>query len=371
MAYRFNLSDTFLDKSEQSVFKDHLISTGLDDSIWPVFESLFKSSTGRSKPLLLKVNSADQLVGAIILTRCNKYGKALFSNPILAWLIDLVRIPYYQWIKFGCCMDMMSNTGFVRDPNQYDEIIKAAIIYLNQNKLLTIVTDYTSNKNLYSKASVLPALPHATINCSEMDNISDYLKSFKNINRKMRVFENKGGRYIFIENNLSGDQIESLRKCFNATAEKSVFYLPYQDLYLQSAINTSQSHLTNVCYFIATLDDEFIGYQAALKTGKYLNALHGAFDRTRKSTYHAYDILFVKMTEYAIANNLSICDFGAVLNFTKQKMVNRHDEMSYFIMSKNAMVQLLFNVFLKKTKVQSKSQLRFRSNSHNQKPDQS
>ena len=96
-----------------------------------------------------------------------------------------------------------------------------------------------------------------------------------------------------------------------------MFYLPYQDLYLEAAVNTSETNIETVHYFIATLNGDFLGYQAAIQTGSNLNALHGAFNRNLKTTYHAYDILFVKMTKFAIENGLKTIDFGAVINLTK------------------------------------------------------
>jgi len=52
-------------------------------------------------------------------------------------------------------------------------------------------------------------------------------------------------------------------------------------------------------------------------------------------------------------------DFGAVLNFTKQKMVNTRIDMSYFLLGENAMIQKLFSWFLKRTKIQGNEQLKF------------
>jgi hypothetical protein len=126
-------------------------------------------------------------------------------------------------------------------------------------------------------------------------------------------------------------------------------------------MNTSRTKLDNVYYFIATLNGEFLGYQAAVKTGDKLNALHGAFNRNLKTTYHAYDILFIKMTEFAIENNLRTTDYGAVLNLTKQKMINRSIDLSYFILSKYSAFQKIFNFLLKFTKIQSDEQLKFRN----------
>ena len=361
--YTFKLTDKFLSVEEQLVFDDYLNFNGLDRGVWEVFDSLFRSGVRNTQPLMMRIFSDAELCGAIVLTKCSGYGKALFDNKLLAGFMNLFSIPYYQWIKFGCCMDMMSNPGFVRYPEQADEVIRAAIRFLKKHSILTIITDYTENSRLYDGASILPALPHALIDCSGMTSIQDYLQDFKNIKRKLKVFENKGGEYIRVEKKLDNEQLEFLKRCFISTAEKSVFYLPYQDLYLNAALTTSSTEIENVHYFIATLDGEFLGYQAALKTGKFLNALHGAFDRDRKTTYHAYDILYVKMTEFALENGLKICDFGAVINFTKQKMVNKTIDMSYFLLGKYAVVQKIFSWFLKLTKIQGDKQLKFKNES--------
>ena len=88
-------------------------------------------------------------------------------------------------------MDMMSNPGFFKDPEKANGVNGALIAYLKEHSLLTIINDYTENTELYKKASVLPALPHALIETTSMITISDYMKDYKNIKRKMRVFKNK------------------------------------------------------------------------------------------------------------------------------------------------------------------------------------
>lgn len=359
--YTFELSDKFLSKEEQKIFGDHLSYYGLDKGIWEVFSSLFKSGVKYTQPLLLRIFKDSELFGAIIITKCSKYGEALFDNKLLSGAINLLGIPYFQWIKFGCCMDMMSNPGFVKNPESSDEVFKAAIRFLMNKGVLTIITDYTENSRLYEGASILPALPHALIDCSNMKSVQDYLNDHKNIKHKLKVFKNKGGEYIRVDHNLDNEQLSFLKKCFLSTAEKSVFYLPYQDLYLNAALTTSRTNIKNAFYFIASINGEFLGYQAALKTGRFLNALHGAFDRNRKTTFHAYDILFVKMTEFAIEQGLKICDFGAVINFTKQKMANKTVDMSYFLLSRYSIIQWLFNFFLEFTKIQNKKLLKFRN----------
>jgi len=359
--YTFEITRTYLTDNEKAIFDDYLDYNGLDNSIWDVFSCLFRAGTQHTKPLLLKAYQSGELFGAAIIIECTRYGKALFNNGFLSGIINFLNIPFYLWIKFGCCMDMMSNPGFVKDPGKANEVFQEMMAYLKKNSVLTIVNDYTKNEKLYINASILPALPHAIINCSELASIQDYLLHYKNIKRKLRVFRNKGGEFNRVAHELTKEQISSMKKCFLSTVAKSVFYLPYQDLYLSAALETSKTYIDNVYYFIATINDELIGYQAAILTGDHLNALHGAFDRNLKSTNHAYDILFVKMTEFAIENRLKAIDFGAVLNKTKRKMINTSIDMSYFILSKFPIVQWFFNELLKLTKVQGKQQLKYRN----------
>ena len=256
-------------------------------------------------------------------------------------------------------MDMMSNPGFVRDPSKLNLIYIALSEYLGKHSWMTMINDYTTNSDLYPNAVTLSALPHALIDTSMMTKTDDYISLHKNVRRKYQIFKKNGGTFHIIYDVLEAQDIEMVRKCFISTAEKSVFYLPYEDLYLNSALLTSSTPINNVIYFVARSNGEFIGYQAAIKTGDCLNALHGAFDRNRPTTYHAYDLLFVEMTHFAIDHNLKLIDLGAVLNTTKQRMVNCTRPMSYFMLSRNSLMRWIFHMVTKYSKIQGQEQMRF------------
>jgi len=357
--YTFELTEQFIPVKERAVFRNFLHFYGIDEGVWKIFECLFNSKTKGTVPLLLRVYEDSDLAGAAIILRCSRYGSSLYDNKMMAYFCDLLHIPFYLWIKFGCCMDMMSNPGFVRDPAKSNLIYSAIADYLGKHSWMTMINDYTTNSVLYPNAVTLPALPHALIDTSTMSEIGDYINLHKNIRRKYQIFKKNGGTFHYIDNVLEPKDIETVRRCFISTAEKSVFYLPYEDLYLNSALLTSSTFINNVIYFIARLNGEFIGYQAALKTGNYLNALHGAFDRNRPTTYHAYDLLFVEMTQYAIEHDLKLIDLGAVLNTTKQRMVNCTRPMSYFMLSKRPIIRWIFYMITKHSKIQGREQMRF------------
>jgi len=357
--YTFELTEQFIPAEERAVFRDFLHFYGIDEGVWKIFECLFNAKTGGTVPLMLRVYENSDLEGAAIIIRCSRYGSSLYDNNLMAGFCDLLHIPFYLWIKFGCCMDMMSNPGFVRDPAKSDQIYRAIADYLGKHSWMTMINDYTTNSFLYPNAVTLPALPHALIDTSLMTGIGDYVNRHKNIRRKYQIFKKNGGTFQIAHNALEPHNIETVRQCFISTAKKSVFYLPYEDLYLNSALLTSSTSIYNVIYFIAILNGEFIGYQSALKTGDFLNALHGAFNRDLPTTYHAYDLLFVEMTQYAIEHNLRLIDLGAVLNTTKQRMVNCTRPMSYFMLSRNSIIRRIFYMITKHSKIQGAEQMRF------------
>jgi hypothetical protein len=357
--FTFELSGQFISEKEREIFRDFLKFYSIDEGVWKIFECLFKTKANGTVPLLLKVYEKSDLAGAAIILRCSKYGRSLYNNKLLAGFCDFLSIPFYLWIKFGCCMDMMSNPGFVRDPAKSDLIYRAIAKYLGKHSLMTMVNDFATNSDLYPNSIRLPALPHALIDTSRFKEIGDYVKLHKNIRRKYQIFKNNGGSFHIEQNVLETSDIEMVKRCFLSTAENSVFYLPYEDLYLNSALLTSSTPINNVVYFVARLNGEFIGYQAAIKTGDYLNALHGAFDRNRPTTFHAYDLLFVEMAHFAIDHNLKLIDVGAVLNTTKQRMVNCTRPMSYYMLSRNSLMRWIFQMVTKYSKIQGREQMRF------------
>jgi hypothetical protein len=131
--YTFELTDKYLTNGGKDIFEEYLKYNGLDISIWEVFSCLFNSGAKNTKPLLLKVFKDNSLYGVTIVIKCKKYGRSLFNNKLLSGLINMINIPFYLWMKFGCCMDMMSNPGFVKDPGKSEEVFKASLRYLKEN----------------------------------------------------------------------------------------------------------------------------------------------------------------------------------------------------------------------------------------------
>jgi hypothetical protein len=357
--YTFDFSTRFLSPEETSLFSSYLNTMHLDAHIWNIFAGLFRSATKATQPYMLRAYENTHLCGAAILIKCTQYGRALFDNPWLIKIFDLTHFPFYMWLKYGCCMDMLSNPGFAVEPEKAGEIFSAMADYLRQRTLLTVITDYCEKASLYPHAGILPFMPHGLVATSGMRSLQDFTGAHKNIKKRLNSFKNNGGDIDILHGAVDEPTLAAMKRCFMATAGKSSVYLPYQDLYLQSALAISTLPADYVYHFIARKDGELLGYQAAIKTGSRLNALHGAFDRERETNYYAYDNLIVKMTEFAIQEGLESVDFGSILNITKQRLMNQSIAMSYYLFSKYALAQWLLVRFFKFTKSQGKEQMKF------------
>ena len=356
----FTLTNQFFEEYEQLAFLPYLVELGLDERIWSIFRILWKCNDCYNRPIILRAYEDESLVGAIILLKCQNYGRSLFRNSMLWRGTDILRIPVYLWLRLGCGMDLISNPGFFISRINEAEIITGMMAYLNKSQLVTLVNDYSANRNLYKESNELGALPHAIITTGNFIDLNDYIAQFKNLKRKIRAFKNKGGSIEVFFDQLPITYLDAMKKCFDSTCKTSRFHLPYQRLYNQLAIACGKTAVEKICYFIALMNGKLVGYQATLVSGNHLITLHGAFDRNLKSTYHAYEALICKMVNFSIKQRLIQIDLGAVINHTKKRMINKSIPMSYFLMSKYSWLRRAFNLLISFSNIQSQSQLQFR-----------
>ena len=108
------------------------------------------------------------------------------------------------------------------------------------------------------------------------------------------------------------------------------------------------------------MNGDLLGYHSFVQTGKGLRMLHGAFDRTRRTTHHCYENLIIHTVGYAIGNGLEAVHFGPVLNVTKQRMMNRFGKTRLYFYSNNPVIRFLFRLIFPHSRMQSKGLLAFK-----------
>lgn len=350
----FSVSINPIGPDEQSAFSTFLHRRGLDAAIWDVYNSFLNSSSPVSHPRVLRAYDNDRIAGLLLYIVCRQTGRCLFDNPLLASLCDSVRVPVYLWIRQGVCADVFSNPGFVADGYEETATLSAMLAFLKKKAPYLYVTDYLENAPLHPDARRFSYVKEGAISLSGIGSIHDFLAGHKNLKRKLRTFVNKGGEIVVHQGALDPQMLEIIRNCVDATVEKSVIHSPFQDHFSNMVIDTCRIPSDRILHFFARRNGRVLGYHSFLQTGDGLRMIHGAFDRSLDSTYHAYENIMVAAASHALNHGLDMVHFGPIFNETKRRLVNRSFPINVFLYSNNFFLRTAFPALYAGSKLQSK-----------------
>jgi hypothetical protein len=118
----------------------------------------------------------------------------------------------------------------------------------------------------------------------------------------------------------------------------------------------------NVVHFVCRTSTDFLGYHSFMDFGSHLRCLNGAFNRELKTTHHAYENMILKVVEYSEEKGIKRIHFGPVLNETKRRMMHEFKPTNIHFSSSNALLNSVFPLVLRNSKMMNKSILRFSRN---------
>ena len=231
--------------------------------------------------------------------------------------------------------------------------------HLVQQSYGVILTDSQDPSARLSDGREFPYVSDGVIDLSAIASAEDYIAQHRNIKRKIKGFINKGGTIETQHGPLDTPAIAAVSRCIDATAAKSLIYSPFQDIFPQAVRETCRLDSTNLVHFIARMRGEFLGYHTFLKTGDGLRMLHGAFDRTRDTTFHAYENLIIETVRYATARKLAKVYFGPIMNETKRRMMNTSRKSVMFFYSDKPVIKTLIPLLLPYSRFQRRELLAF------------
>ncbi|MBN2307772.1 MAG: GNAT family N-acetyltransferase [Candidatus Hydrogenedentes bacterium] len=357
--YRATLSDIMLSGPERMVFSGDLRANGLDEAVWEVFAAFMGASSKATKPTVLRVYDGDRLVGAAFVSRCRGYGRALFGSPALHRPIDLVGLPSYIWLRVGYCAEVAANPGFVAEGACRDEVVSAMIAHLRRHSFGVMITDRAGNERLHGGAAAFPYVSDGIVDVAGMGSVGDYVGGHRNIKRKIKEFTNKGGEIDVIRGRLDEGLTDTVRQCIEATAARSVIHSPFQDTFPEAAAATCRCPSDRMVHFVATMGGAVLGYHSFVESGDGLRMLHGAFDRTRRTTHHCYENLIIATVDWALRQGLKAVYFGPILNETKRRMMNRAERSALFFHSDQWWMRAVFPLAFRCSRMQNKALLAF------------
>jgi hypothetical protein len=315
----FSLTSDPIIPAEQSVFADDLARLGVNESVWGIFNSVLETSTLYSTPLTLRGYSDGALAGISLIYECKKTGQSFFDPP-LSTLYDMPGLPTFIWLRYGVTVDHFANPGFVAKTMDREQFVEQAITYLLQQYMVGNVVEYAASPTR-GNAVKFPFADTGLIDVSELASLDDFTSRGKNLKRKLKKFRNKGGEIQLIEGSMPSFLRDAALNAFE-TLDYPV-RTPFQDNYLNMANAGMSLDSPDMVHFVALLEGEYVGHQSFCRAGDQIHCQAGAFDRRRKSTYHAYENIIVTSVEYALDQDLWRIDYGPVLNETKAKLMTR------------------------------------------------
>jgi len=359
--YSFTLSSDPLNTKEKDLFKGHLESLELNNTIWNLFESLFQTTSRDTVPLMLRMSSGDELVAAVVMIKCFNYGITLTRLKPLINLIQLFRFPVHVWMRAGIAPELMANPGFVNDKYDSAEIYPILMEHIQRKLFLSFVHDLKDNSHLYPSGIKLDYPDEGVIDMEDVVSEENYRRLHKNIKKKIRHFRSKGGMVEIITGRLSDEDVQMVGQSIESTSKHSIFKLPYQEIYPAMCMASATIEDENVVHFICRTETLFLGYHSFLDFGTHLRCLNGAFNRELKTTHHAYENMIMKVVAYADERKIKRIYFGPVLNETKSRMMHEFLSTRIHFSSSNPILKAVFPPILKNSRMANKSVMRFSS----------
>lgn len=359
-ALAFALTTEMPSAEERAALSDHLRDIGADEAVWDVFGCFLSQRSPHTRPLVLRASGDGRLAGIAFLVECTACGRALFDSPLLTWPMDLFPIPAITWLRVGLCAETFANPGFVAAGFDRAKVIAGMLHWLRRRSPVLFVNDTVANRGLHGSAREFPYVRDGAVDLAGMTDIAGYIAQHNNIKRKIKGFTNKGGTIDVIGGPLGPDDMARVAHCVAATVGHSIIASPFQELFPSMVAATCACPSARIMHFIARLGPQMLGYHTFVRTGRGLRMLHGAFDRTRASTLHAYENLIIRAVAHGIERRLGTVHFGPVLNETKRRMMNATEPAALFFSSNNPALRAAIPAFFPFTKMQSKKLLAFR-----------
>ena len=345
--------------AEKEMYKSHLKELGLDENIWDVYDKFLQVRSKYSIPRIIRIQEGNRQLAHFYMLKCIDYGATLSRFGLVKFLVKLFGVPAYSWIKSGIGAENNANPCYIHQfenqNNQMSQFIKA----MSKKYFMLLILDLESHKGQYPGSVPVPYPDEGIVNTTGFTSIDDYLHQHKNLKKKFRHYKNHGGRVDIEKGKLSAQDQRNVEQSVLSTSKKSLFKLPYQDIYPAMCRSSSDIENDRIIHFICRSDDQFFGYHSFIQFNNQIRCLNGAFNRSLPTTYHAYENMIFKVVEYAIENRIQMVYFGPVLNETKKRMMNQFLPTRIYFHSKFKIVVKIMAPIVKRSRMVNREMLAF------------
>ena len=245
-------------------------------------------------------------------------------------------------------MDLLGSPGFVADGEDREGFLDAAVAYLNRRYPIGCVIE---EKGRHPRAACheTPFMDSGRYDVTP-GGTEALLDAHKHLRRKQARFRTKGGSLDLVTGALDPGDRDAVLHCLHQSAGFALVRAPFQENYANMVRwAAAERGSDGVVHVMARLEGRLVGYHAFLHTSGSLQCLSGGFDRTRQTTYHAYENILLEAMRYAEAQRLTRVSFGPIGNPSKAAVMPACVPFVIRLQSRFALVRRLFALLIPHT----------------------
>jgi len=311
----FELSSRPLDASERSALLGDLDQLGADATLLDLYTASLNCRNPTTRPFLLRGTSSGALIGVALVHRCRDYGVSLFASP---WVRRTVVAgpPIWYWDRSGLGTDGVAGPGLVTAGIDREAFADAAIQWLARRHVAGAIVERAATPRPQ------PSVDLGWLGVSELsvtaDTRADLVAAHKNLARKLRRFENRGGTIERLRGPIPIHLRGSLLRGYDIVRPMDP---PFRSLYPAMVDAHWSIPSDRVVHLIARSVGSPVGYHSFLHTGSTLSLLSGAFDRVPDSAPHAYESVLMASVDLAVDLGCTVVHYGPAVNEVKRSLL--------------------------------------------------
>ncbi|RJP25682.1 MAG: hypothetical protein C4520_02070 [Candidatus Abyssobacteria bacterium SURF_5] len=344
---------TTLTEREKDLFAKHLRQQGLSNNVWDLFDEWVARSTRRVSFFYLKLFTDDELTGLGLFVKIKPFDlrtsyAALRKNSFLGLLggglSALTNNCAYLSFR-NLITSNLSRPFFYREPEMADEMMKAILTCLRNEKEADMVTivDTAVHDDVYQTEGFAkyPSPSEAWLDATRYKDISEYLGEHrslkKNLSRRKQsiVSEARQGP-------LSDKDKEQVKACVECSVEYSRVNTPCQKFFEDNIFETEVFNSDKYLHILVRVNETISGFHTFQISGSNMGGVLGGFNRDHSRKSFAYERVIVTSLDYAIKNNINRIHYSLIDNQTKLRLVECLEPCGLYFYSRNPLNRTVF-----------------------------
>ncbi len=279
----------------------------------------------------LRITRQGSWVGMVPVVRLSKRKSTDLLTPRLRWWLGMLLGPLARKTSY------LLDTAFLAYEHaspfaiaseyapRRAEVVAAVVRHLKAQRGIesiwisepTGVSPLDAEKNF----DAFPMIPLVHIRIAGCGSLNRFLetttkKRRRNWRQQRMDYDRAGAVTELLTSPFNGQMLASMQECLRASAARSAFFVPYNDVLTDPQAFATQSQVA----LISRVGDRVIGFMTFITSGQGMLQTHGGFDYDLSLKSKAYHNLTYDAVAYAIQQGLDWVSLGPLNNETKRRL---------------------------------------------------